>query len=750
MSQQDSPDPTSLPLDTRIGLTSGADFWTTRAAPGVRAVSLADGPNGVRKQEGAADHLGLNASLPATCFPPGPGMSQTWDAPLIGRVGEALAAECHELGVDVLLGPGINIKRDPRAGRNFEYFSEDPIVSGYLAAAWVKGLQSRGIGASVKHFAANNAEFGRMFMSSDLEERTLREIYLRAFERVVRDAEPWTVMAAYNRVNGVFATESRWLLTEVLRDEWGFDGVVVSDWGAVWDRVASLSAGLDLDMPANPRHVAEVADAVRDGSLGEDVVDVAARRIIALSRKASARAVPREAVDFDAHHALAREVAGKAIVLAKNDGGLLPLPPSGTVAVVGTFASSPRFQGGGSSNINPTRVDLPIDAIRAAAPDATVTFEEGSGDSSSVAAAAQAAASADVAVLFVGLADRDESEGFDRDHIDLPAEQLELIDAVLAAQPRTVIVLSHGGVVRVRPFIDRVPALLDCALLGQAGGGAIADVLFGAVNPSGRLAETVPRRLEDAGSYLTFPGEGGHVHYSEGIFVGYRWYDARAMDVEFPFGHGLSYTSFEYASAGVSVDPKVLTVAVEVTNTGPVRGREVVQVYTGHTASALVRPPRELKGFAVVELSPGESSEVTVTIPLEDMKIWHERTSTWKLEPGTYQIEVGASSRDIRTAQTIDLPGDSFHVPISLESTLAEVAMHPGGMEVMGALFGAGPSPLEDPADDAGSFGMDLQKTAVSIPLRVALDFAGGAIDHAELQRVIARANDSAREPGRG
>ncbi|HET6301888.1 glycoside hydrolase family 3 C-terminal domain-containing protein [Microbacterium sp.] len=684
------PTAADLTLGEKASLTSGADFWTTKSVEraGVPSIMMTDGPHGLRKQTEAADHLGLAGSTPATCFPPAAGLGSSFDPELVERVGEAIAVEAAIENVAVVLGPGINIKRSPLCGRNFEYFSEDPFVSGVLGAAMVRGLQSRGVGASLKHFAANNQEHDRMRVSADVDPRPLREIYLRGFERVVEDAQPWTVMCSYNRINGVFASEDPWLLTSVLRDEWGFDGLVVSDWGAVNDRVAGLPAGLDLEMPASGGLTdAQLVAAVREGRLDEAALDTAADRVLDLVRKARRRPVVEGPLGVDAHHALAREAAGRSIVLLKNDGAVLPLARDARIAVIGEFARTPRYQGAGSSLINPTRLDTALDELRALSRGEVsfapgFTLDAGTAEDTDAATALRdeavaAASAADVAVVFLGLPTADESEGFDRESIDLPGDQLALLDAVLAANARTVVVLSNGGVVAL-PFADRVPAIVEAWLLGQAGSGATADVLYGVVNPSAKLTETIPLRLEDNPSYGNFPGEFGHVRYGEGLLVGYRWYDAKDLEVAFPFGHGLSYTTFAYgeASAAVTVDGDI-EVAVAVTNTGPVAGREVVQVYTSLPVSSVQRPPRELKAFASVALEPGETREVVVTVRRKDLAYWDIRTGGWVVERGAYAIEVAASSRDVRATTTVDIEGDPIRMPLTLDSSVGEVLAHP-------------------------------------------------------------------------
>ncbi|MFF8765786.1 glycoside hydrolase family 3 C-terminal domain-containing protein [Nocardiopsis dassonvillei] len=752
----DPTDLSGLTLAEKASLSSGADFWTTKAVGDVPSLVLTDGPHGVRRQAGATDHLGLAESLPATCFPPAVGLSQSWDPDLVGRVGAALGAEAGALGVDVLLGPGINIKRDPRGGRNFEYFSEDPLLTGVLGGAWVSGLQSTGVGASLKHFAANNAEHDRMRSSSNIDPRTLREIYLRAFQRVVRTSAPWTVMCSYNRINGVYASEDHWLLTTVLRQEWGFDGVVVSDWGAVQDRPAAVAAGLDLEMPGDGgASDARLLAAVEAGACSTEDVDTAASRVAALAARARGsrrdraadpeRALEVGAREIEDHHALAREVAARCVVLLKNDGALLPLAPDGSVAVIGGFARNPRYQGGGSSHVNPTRVDVPLEEIRALAGSGAVTFAPGyadqaqdgtePGDAAALREeAVRTASAADTAVVFLGLAEHQESEGFDREHIELPAEQLDLLAAVVRAQPRTVVVLSHGGVLRLAPVAELAPAVLDGALLGQAGGGAVADVLFGRVNPSGRLGETVPVRLQDTPAYLNFPGENSAVLYGEGLYVGYRWYDARDMEVAFPFGHGLSYTSFAYSDLELEQDGAGITAHLTVTNTGDRAGREVVQFYVAKPDSAVSRAPRELKGFTGVTLEPGRSERVSVLLSREDLAYWEVRADRWVVEGGEYVVSAGASSRDLRATAAIAVEGDALRLPVTLDSTLGEVMADPGAAALLARAF---TPPAAEGSDNA--MGMDMARMMASIPIRRLASFGPTGLD--ELEALVARIN---------
>lgn len=746
-----------LTLEEKASLTSGSSFWWTTPIDraGIPAIMVTDGPHGLRKQREGGDHLGIGDSIPATCFPPAVALGSSWDVDLVRRVGEALGAETSIEGVAVLLGPGINIKRSPLCGRNFEYLSEDPIVSGVLGAAYVHGVQSQGVGTSLKHFAANNQEDDRMRSSSDVDARPLREIYLRGFQRVVEDAQPWTVMCSYNRINGVYASEDPWLLTRVLRDEWGFEGLVVSDWGAVNERVPSIAAGMDLEMPtSNGVTDAQIVAAVQNGSLDESVVDVAAGRVLDLVRRARAGAGSVQGpLDVDAHHALAREAAGRGIVLLKNEGSLLPLRADTRIAVIGEFAEKPRYQGAGSSMINPTRLDTALDEIRALAA-GDVAYAPGFGIASTTTAdenaarldeAVATASGADVVALFLGLPARLESEGYDRTDIDLPVEQLALLDAVLAVNPNVVVVLSNGGVVAL-PFADRVPAILEGWLLGQAGGGATADVLFGVTNPSAKLTETIPLRLEDTSAFLDFPGEFSHTRYSEGIFVGYRWFDARTLEVAFPFGHGLSYTTFAYGDASAAVtDTGDLEVTVEITNTGDRAGREVVQVYTGLPGGKVQRPVRELKAFASVALEPGETRRVLLTVRRADLAYWDVRIDRWIVEGGDYVVEVAASSRDIRSSTAVAVEGDAFVVPLSKTSSISEVMAHPvvGGMvqaaiaQMMGAMDGVEAIMPE---------GVDPSKMMESFPIGRAGMFAAasdspGGVTPEMIEGLIAMAN---------
>jgi beta-glucosidase len=747
-----------LTLEEKASLCLGSDFWDTAPIPrlGIPAIAVSDGPHGLRKQPDEGDHVGISGSLPATCFPTASALGSSFDPDLVHRVGEALGVEALAQGVAVVLGPGINIKRSPLCGRNFEFFSEDPLVSGVLGAALVEGLQSQGVGASVKHYAANNQETDRLRVSVDVDERTLREIYLPGFERVVSQARPWTVMCAYNKVNGVYASENRWLLTELLRDEWGFEELVVSDWGAVHDRVAALAAGLDLEMPPNlGLSDAAIVTAVRSGELDEAVLDLAVARVLRLVDRAQSgtidfgeEATAQLGFDADGHHALARAVAAECAVLLKNDGDLLPLQPSAgdTVAVIGKFARTPRYQGAGSSQVNPTRVDNPLDELRVAAPDGVrVVFAPGFGlgttDDELAAEAVALAGRASSVVAFLGLPDADESEGFDRT-LDLPANQTALVARLAVANPNLVVVLANGSAVQLSDWEQHVPAVLECWLSGQAAGGAAADLLIGAANPSGRLAETLPLRLEDNPSYLNFPGEHGHVRYGEGVFVCYRGYDALRLPVSYPFGHGLSYTRFDYTDLTATVtgnaedDTLAVAVTCTVTNTGQRSGKEVVQLYVTDPESSARRPPRELKGFAkTTTLAPGESQTVTFRLQSRDLSYWSVRQHRWVLEAGTFRLSVGTSSRDLRLTTTIEVTAPPLTVQLDGMTTLEEWLAHPVGSGLLREAIG-----VDEHGHPRGILGDDeLIRVIGNFPISSLAAFPGLGIDHTTVDHLLER-----------
>ncbi|SMQ73673.1 glycoside hydrolase family 3 C-terminal domain-containing protein [Agreia sp. VKM Ac-1783] len=683
-----------LTLDEKTEMLTGLSFWHTVAVPrlGIPSSTLTDGPHGVRLQGEEVDNLGIGGSAPATAFPTGSALGSSFDPELLSEIGSALGAEARNLGVDVLLGPGVNIKRSPLCGRNFEYFSEDPFVSGVLGAAWVQGVQSHGVGASVKHFAANNQETNRMMVSSNVDERTLREIYFPAFEKVVRKADPATVMCSYNKINGIYASENTWLLSDVLRKDWGFDGYVVSDWAAVVDPVAAVAAGLDLSMPADGGDGASaVREAVRAGSLSESIVDRAVgRQLSTLDRLVSVRSHAPEAVDFDAHHDLARRASVDSAVLLKNE-GLLPLPLDASIAVIGEFARTPRFQGAGSSRVVPTRVDSALDEIRQlVGGGGTVTFSAGftlddeDNDERLLEEAVAAAENAGIAVMFLGLPDADESEGFDRTGLNIPAKQRELLKAVASVTPQVAVVLSNGGIVSAGELIPYSNAILEMWLGGQASGSAAAHLLFGISSPGGRLAETIPRRLKDSPAQLNFPGTSSDVLYGERIYVGYRYFDSVEVDVAFPFGHGLSYTSFAYSDLEVDVLDSVTgetRVSLTVTNEGSRSSKEVVQLYVSDTESTVDRPAQELQGFTKILLEPGQSRRVTIELDSRAFSYWHQELGRWHVEQGRFEIRVGSSSRDIRLTGDMWLEGEVLTYSLTMDSPVGQWLRDPASRE---------------------------------------------------------------------
>ncbi len=694
-----------LTLEQKAALCLGSDFWHTAPVPGrqIPSILFSDGPHGLRTQAADAATADPDADpgaiVPATCFPTAAALGSSWDRTLCAEVGAALGREARRTGVAVVLGPGVTMKRNPLCGRNFEYFSEDPAHAGELGTAMVKGIQSRGVGASVKHFTANNQETDRMRISAEIDHRSLREIYLPAFERVITGARPWTVMCSYNRINGCYASQHHWLLDELLRSEWGFAGLVVSDWGAVHDRVAALRAGLDLEMPPALGHSdAAVVAAIQSGELDETTLDRSVTRVLELVRKAQ----PEHLADTDGtnadHHQLVRKAAGQCAVLLKNDGPLLPLDPAATmkVAVIGELAQQPRFQGSGSSRVNASAVDIPLtEMMTLAGPDIEIDFAPGYSLDKSAAdeglrnEAVATAQDADVIVVFLGLDADAESEGFDREHMNLPGNQIDLIAALGETEGRLAAVLMNGSAVVVEDWQSHAEAILECWLGGQAVGGAIADLLFGRENPSGKLAETIPKRLEDTPSYLNFPGEAGTVRYGEGVFIGYRGYDELDRAVSYPFGHGLSYTSFWIDEPDITVTGSVagkdldVVVTTTVSNTGDRAGAEVIQLYVGDPVSEVARPIRELKDFAKIYLQPGEQQTVSFHLGTRAFAYWSQRIASWVVEAGEFRIAVGSSSRTLAASQSISLDAPRSQPPLSAASTLNEWLADPDGRNVL-------------------------------------------------------------------
>ena len=741
-----------LTLEEKAGLCSGADFWHTKAVErlGIPASMVSDGPHGLRKQDDKVDHLGVNDSIKAVCFPAASATAASFDKAMLTRMGEAIGDSCQHEGLSVVLGPAVNIKRSPLCGRNFEYFSEDPYLAGKLSAAFIHGVQSRNVGTSIKHFAANSQEHRRMSSSSEVDERTLREIYLPAFETAVKEEQPWTVMCSYNRLNGVFASENPWLLTDVLRKEWGFEGYVVSDWGAVSDRVAGLAAGLDLEMPSSGGiNDKKIVEAVRSGKLDEAVVDQAVERILNIIFRFTENAKPDTPWDKEAQHQLAAEIAADCMVLLKNDDKILPIRKEDTVAFIGEFADKPRFQGGGSSHINCFRTTSALEA----AAGLPVLYAQGysatkdAATEEQIAEAVAAAKKAKIAIVFAGLPDVYESEGYDRTHMRMPECQNRVIEAVASANPNTVVVLHNGSPVEM-PWIGKVKAVLETYLGGQAVGLATIRVLYGETNPSGRLPETFPLQLEDNPSFLSYGGEGDIAEYREGIFVGYRYYDFKKAAVLFPFGYGLSYTDFEFSnlrlSANTITDLDLLTATVTVKNTGDRAGKAVIQLYVGDKESSVFRPVRELKGFEKISLQPGEAKDVSFTLDKRAFAYWNTELHDWTVEPGDFTIEIGRSSRDIaldasvtvNSAVKINRHYDMNSIFMDILADPHAAAVFKPVLDGMRAAFIPADTEQTDAAKEAITEEMGLAMFNY-MPLRSILSFAGEKADPSLLEQLL-------------
>ncbi len=653
-----------LTLEEKASLCSGRDFWHTQNVDrlGIPSVMVCDGPHGLRKQEGEGDHLGINVSIETTCYPTASALASSFDRELLRELGTVLGQECQAENVAMLLGPGLNMKRSPLCGRNFEYFSEDPYVAGELGSAYIQSLQAQGVSACVKHFAANNQETRRMSGSSELDERTLHELYLPAFEAAVKQGGTRSVMCAYNAINGEFCAENKHLLTDILRDKWGYKGFVVTDWGAVKDRVKGLLAGLDLEMPGGGgTQDAKIVEAVKNGSLDEAVLDEAVRNVLTFIRDWMATRKADTVIDREKNAKLSGEFAARCAVLLKNEGNTLPLSKSTKVAFIGEFAQNPRYQGAGSSHINVPHAVSALEAVGS-----TVAYARGydlhstETDEALLAEAVKVTEGSEVAVIFAGLPDSFETEGCDRDTLAMPENQNALIRAVAKVNPNTVVVL-HGGAPMDLPWLDEVKGVLCMYLGGGNVGEATVKLLYGEVNPSGKLAETWPARLEDTPCYINFPGEDGITKYAEDVFIGYRYYDKKKMDVLFPFGYGLSYTSFAYSDLEVEkdsiMDTETLTVSCKITNTGKVAGSEVVQLYVGAKKSSVRRPVRELRGFEKVTLAPGETKTVSFYLDGRAFAYYEPKIHDWFVESGVYTIEIGASSRDIRLGGEVNVTG---------------------------------------------------------------------------------------------
>lgn len=728
-----------MTLEEKAGMCSGLDFWHLKGVKrlGIPSVMVSDGPHGLRKQDDKADNLGINDSIKAVCFPPAVLSACSFDRELLKTLGETIGDEAQATDLSVILGPAVNIKRSPLCGRNFEYYSEDPYLAGESAAAFIKGVQSRHIGTSVKHFAANNQEFNRMSASSEVDERTMREIYLPAFETAIKKSQPYTVMCSYNKINGTYASENPWLLTKVLRDEWGFEGYVMSDWGAVNDRVEGLKAGLELEMPASGRiNDAEIVKGVQEGTLDEAVLNRAVERILKIIFE-YADNHKKQPLTLEKDHAVAQKVAEESIVLLKNERAILPLKVNENVALIGGFVKAPRYQGGGSSHVNSFKVTSTWDVLKG---NEHITYAEGFSaetdvyDEKMAAEAIETAKQADKVIIFAGLPESFESEGYDRKHMYLPECQNKLIAEIAKVQPNTIVILHNGSAVEM-PWLNDIKGLVEAYLGGQAVGQAIVNILYGNVNPSGKLAETFPVRLEDNPSYLNF-GDGDKVEYNEGIFVGYRYYDKKKMNVTFPFGYGLSYTTFEYSN--ITTDKEILTegdtlqVSVDVTNTGDRFGKEVVQLYIADKTNAVRRPEKELKGFEKVALDPGETKTITFTLDKRSFAWYNVDIHEWYAASGIYEILIASSSRDVRLTKTVQwVSARALPLHLHLNTTLGELMEDERtrtlGKELKGkmdAFFGSLDGEVAEQTEGEEAVSDDMgDAIALSMPIRNVISF---------------------------
>lgn len=739
-----------MTLEEKASLCTGRDVWNTKAIErlDIPSVMVTDGPHGLRKQIEDADHLGMFNSIPSTCFPSAVGIASSWNLELIEQMGEALGKECQAENVAVLLGPGANIKRSPLCGRNFEYFSEDPYLSSEMATHHIMGVQSQGVGTSLKHFAANNQEFRRMSADSVIDERTLREIYLASFEGAVKKAQPWTVMCAYNKVNGEYAAENEWLLTDVLKKEWGHEGFVVSDWGAVNDRVQGIVAGMDLEMPHAAQGIKQIIDAVQSGQLAEEKLDATVERLLTIVFRAVDLKKPDATYDRDAHHRLAREIAAESMVLLKNEENVLPLKRNGKIAIIGELAKTPRYQGSGSSHINASKLDDIVEEMTTSAGEGVqIVYTQGydlkTDDINEVLTeeALLAAKEASVAVLFAGLPKRYESEGFDRKHMRMPANQIALIEKISSVQPNLVVVLCNGSPIEM-PWLDKAKGVLEAYLGGQALGGAIADLLFGDANPSGKLAETFPVQLSDNPTFIDYPNKGDNVEYKEGLFVGYRYYDKKQLRPLFPFGHGLSYTTFAYSNLSVDKkemkDTDTLTVTVQVRNSGKFAGKEIVQLYIHDTESSVIRPLKELKGFNKVSLAPGEEKTVSFELNKRSFAYYDVSEKDWVVESGQFEILIGQSSQDIVLSEMVTVQSTSARkYMFDRNSTLADLMMSEKGIAFSHKLSEL--LPFGNVVDEESK--ALLAGFRESFPLRSLAGFSSGKFTEKNLEELLEHLN---------
>ena len=742
-----------MTLEEKAGLCSGADFWHTKGIErlGIPSVMVSDGPHGLRKQEDEADHLGINDSIKAVCFPAGCATASSFDRNLLDELGEIIGNECQAENISTILGPAMNIKRSPLCGRNFEYYSEDPLVSSEMASAFVRGVQSKSVGTSPKHFMANNQEYHRMTSSSEMDERTMREIYLASFENMVKKEKPWTIMNSYNKLNGTYLCENKEMLSDILRDEWEFDGYVMTDWGAMNERVEALKAGCNLEMPASGGKTdKEIVDAVRSGELDEAVLDQRCEEFLNIIFRYMENRDANAVFDREKDHGKARHIEEECIVLLKNEDSILPLSPEQKTAFIGKYAAAPRFQGGGSSHINSFKTESALDALDAAdgIKKENIVYAQGyddledKTDEALLREAAEAAKSAETAIIFAGLPDSFESEGYDRTHMQMPQCQITLIEEVAKVQPNTVVVLHNGTPVEM-PWIDKVKAVVEVYLGGQAVGGATVNVLYGNTNPSGHLAETFPIRVQDTPCYLTYGGEHDKSVYSEGVFVGYRYYASKEMNVLFPFGHGLSYTTFSYSNLTVEKErireSETLRVSVDVTNTGNRFGKEVVQLYVAPKNSTVIRPVRELRAFEKTGIAPGETKTVTFLLDSRSYAYWSTEIHDWHVESGEYEIQIGKNAQDIALSRTIYVKSEhTIPKVFTLNSTLGEILADPKGKAVfelaMSGMAGAEAQEAEAQALEGDGEAISAEMMAAmmeAMPLRQMISFVPGVTKEA-------------------
>lgn len=753
-----------MTLEEKAGLCSGGDFWHTKGIErlGIPSVMVSDGPHGLRKQEDEADHLGINDSIKAVCFPAGCATASSFDRDLLEELGEIIGNECQAENISTILGPAMNIKRSPLCGRNFEYYSEDPLVSSEMASAFVRGVQSKSVGTSPKHFMANNQEYHRMTSSSEMDERTMREIYLASFESMVKKEKPWTIMNSYNKLNGTYLCENKEMLSDILRDEWGFDGYVMTDWGAMNERVEALKAGCNLEMPASGGKTdKEIVEAVRSGELDEAVLDQRCEEFLNIIFRYIENRDENAVFDREKDHEKARHIEEESIVLLKNEDSILPLSPEQKTAFIGKYAAAPRFQGGGSSHINSFKTESAMDALEIVdgINKENIIYAQGyddledKTDDALLQEAVEAAKRAETAVIFAGLPDSFESEGYDRTHMRMPQCQITLIEEVAKVQPDTVVVLHNGAPVEM-PWIDKVKAVVEVYLGGQAVGGATVNVLYGNTNPSGHLAETFPIRVQDTPCYLTYGGEHDKSVYSEGVFVGYRYYASKEMNVLFPFGHGLSYTTFSYSNLMVEKErireSEKLKVSVDVTNTGNRFGKEVIQLYVAPKNSTVIRPVRELRAFDKIGIAPGETKTVTFLLDGRAYAYWSTEIHDWHVESGEYEIQIGKNAQDIVLSRTVYVESEHMIPKVfTLNTTMGEILADPKGKAVfeqaMSGMAGSDAQEMESQALEGDGEAISAEMMAAmmeAMPLRQMISFVPGVTKEA-LTSLVKVLNDN-------